>query len=43
MAFKKKSPDRPEARAIPYQGIDNLRPETKALLNNYLEERKMLE
>jgi arylsulfatase len=43
MAFKKKFPDRPETRAIPYQGIDNLRPETQALLNTYLEERKLLE
>jgi hypothetical protein len=28
---------------VPYQGIDNLRPETQALLNTYLEERKLLE
>ena len=42
-AFKERFTDRPETRTIPYQGIDNLHPETKALLNNYLEERKMFE
>ena len=32
LAFKKKYPDRPETHGVPYEGIENLRPETKALL-----------
>jgi arylsulfatase len=43
MAFKKKYPDRPETRAAPYEGIENLRPETKALLEAYAYSRKLLE
>jgi len=35
MAFKKKYPDRPETRGVPYAGIENLRPETEALLKAY--------
>ena len=43
MAFRKKYPDRPETRAVPYEGIENLRPETKALVKSYLDARKLLE
>jgi arylsulfatase A-like enzyme len=43
MAFKKRYPDRPETRSVPYAGIENLRPETEALLNSYLEARKLIE
>ena len=35
MAFKKKFPDRAATRAVPYEGIENLRTETKALLEAY--------
>lgn len=35
MALKKKYPDRKETRAEPYEGIANLRPETKELLDYY--------
>ncbi len=43
MAFKKKYPDRPETKGIPYAGIENLRPETEALLEVYFAEQKLLE
>ena len=43
MAFKKKYPDRPETHGIPYQGIEDLRPETKKLLENYFVAQKLLE
>lgn len=32
MAYKKKYPDRPETLDMPYEGIENLRPETRELL-----------
>ena len=35
MAFKKKFPDREETSARSYEGISNLRPETKAMLDRY--------
>ena len=40
MALKKKFPDRTETRAKPYEGIANLRPESKALLEYYYTARK---
>ena len=40
MALKKKFPDRTETRGEPYEGIANLRPETKALLEYYHTARK---
>ena len=43
MAFKKKYPDRPETHGIPYAGIENLRPETEALLEAYFTAQKLLE
>lgn len=45
MALKKKFPDRTEAetRGKPYEGIANLRPETKALLEHYYLARKAAE
>ena len=43
MAFKKRYPDRPETRDVPYAGIENLRPETDALLKSYFDARKLLE
>ena len=35
MALKKKFPDRKETYAKPYEGVSNLRPETKALVDLY--------
>ena len=32
MAYKRKYPDRSPTHAMPYEGIENLRPETKQLL-----------
>jgi arylsulfatase len=32
MAYKKKYPDRPLPHAMPYEGIENLRPETLEML-----------
>jgi hypothetical protein len=43
MALKKKFPDRKETSAEPYEGIANLRPETKALLDYYHSARKAAE
>jgi arylsulfatase A-like enzyme len=43
MAFKKKYPDRPETHAVPYEGIENLRPESKKLVEAYLAAQKLLE
>jgi arylsulfatase len=43
MAFKKKYPDRPETIAKPYEGIENLRPETQEFLDNYYAARKLLD
>jgi len=35
MALKQKYPDRPAVHDIPYKGIENLRPETKKLLEAF--------
>ncbi len=35
MAFRKKYPDRKETHAKPYEGVSNLRAETKAMLDSY--------
>jgi len=43
MALKKKYPDRKETHARPYEGIANLRPETRALLEYYYSARKAAE
>jgi arylsulfatase len=43
MALKKKFPDRTETSGEPYEGIANLRPETKALLEYYHTARKAAE
>jgi arylsulfatase len=32
MAFKKKYPNRTPTRGMPYEGIENLRPETQKLV-----------
>ncbi len=42
MAFKKKFPDREEMHGTPYEGITNLRPETKALVKSYEAAQKLL-
>ena len=42
-AFKKKFPDRPETHGAPYEGIDNLRPETKEMVKAYYNKLKLLE
>lgn len=42
-AFKKKFPDRPETHGAPYEGIDNLRPETKDMVKAYYNKLKLLE
>lgn len=42
-AFKKKFPDRPETHGIPYSGIDNLRPETKSMIEAYFARQKLAE
>ncbi|TNF98077.1 MAG: sulfatase, partial [Gammaproteobacteria bacterium] len=36
MAYKKKYPDRPPTMAIPYEGIENLRPETQQMLKIFM-------
>jgi len=36
MAMRQKYPDRPAVHAMPYEGIQNLRPETQALVDNFL-------
>ncbi|UCH73334.1 MAG: sulfatase-like hydrolase/transferase [Rhodospirillales bacterium] len=36
MAWKKKYPDQPPARGMPYSGIENLRPETVAMRKEWL-------
>ncbi|MCD6175042.1 MAG: sulfatase-like hydrolase/transferase [Planctomycetes bacterium] len=36
-ALKLKYPDRPAVHDVPYQGIENLRPETKKLLESFLQ------
>jgi hypothetical protein len=43
MALKKKYPDREETHAKPYEGVSNLRPETKALVEAYLAAQKLLD
>jgi len=43
IAFKKKYPDREETHAKPYEGVSNLRPETKALVEAYLAAQKLLD
>jgi arylsulfatase len=43
MAFKKKFPDREETSARSYEGISNLRPETKAMLERYYAPQKYLQ
>ncbi len=43
IVMKRKFPDRGETRAQPYEGIANLRPETKALLKYYDTARKAAE
>jgi hypothetical protein len=35
--------DRPGTKGAPYAGIENLRPETKALVKSYTDARKLLE
>jgi hypothetical protein len=43
MALKKKFPDRKETSGKPYEGIANLRPETKELLKYYYTAQKAAE
>jgi len=42
MAFKKKYPDRKETHAKPYEGISNLRPESKALVEAFEKSQRLL-
>lgn len=42
MAFKKRYPDRPETHGIPYEGIEDLRPETQAMLERYFAAQELL-
>ncbi len=42
MAFKKRYPDRHETHGIPYEGIENLRLETQAMLERYFEAQELL-
>lgn len=42
MAFKKRYPDRPETHGIPYEGIENLRPETQEMLERYFAAQELL-
>ena len=42
VAFKKKYSDRPETHDAPYEGIENLRPETKEMLEAYYAKQKLL-
>ena len=41
-AFKQKYPDRPETHGAPYEGIENLRPETKEMIEAYYAKQKLL-
>ena len=41
MALKKKFPDRKETHAKPYEGVSNLRPETKALVDLFEKTQSM--
>ena len=43
IAFRKKYPDRPETHAVSYEGIENLRPESKAMVDAYLASQKLLD
>ena len=43
MALKKKYPDREETHAKPYEGISNLRPETKALVETFEQSQSLLQ
>jgi arylsulfatase len=43
MALKKKYPDRKETHAKPYEGISNLRPESKALVEAYEQSQSLLQ
>jgi arylsulfatase len=36
MAWKQRYPDRPPTFGIPYEGIENLRPETNAMLSIFM-------
>jgi arylsulfatase A-like enzyme len=42
MGLKEAYPDRPETHAVPYAGIDNLRPESEELLAKYFTAQKLL-
>jgi arylsulfatase A-like enzyme len=42
-ALKQRYPDRPETHGAPYEGIENLRPETKEMLEAYYAKQKLLE
>jgi hypothetical protein len=42
MAWKKKYPDRPAAVDTPYTGIENLRPETIAMRDEWLAWKKQV-
>jgi arylsulfatase A-like enzyme len=42
-AFIKKFPNREETHAKPYEGISNLRPETKELVDGYMKRRELIE
>jgi arylsulfatase len=42
MAFKKRYPDRHETHGIPYEGIENLRPETQEMLERYFAAQELL-
>ena len=42
LAMKKKYPDEEAARGMPYEGIDNLRPESKAAVEAFLIKNKVL-
>ena len=42
LAFKKKYPDRKETHAKPYEGISNLRPESKALVEAFEQSQSLL-
>ena len=43
MALKKKYPDREETHAKPYEGVSNLRPETKALVETFEQSQSLLQ
>jgi arylsulfatase len=43
MAFKQKFPDREETHAQAYEGVSNLRPETKAMLERHYAAQKLMQ